>query len=97
MATGVHGSTIGFSVRNFLAMRGPQHPVAITSGLQKAYDARIDEEEVRLALGELERRSMVERGEGGLFRATERRVFRHRPHWTVELPENDPRPWEGWH
>lgn len=93
----MHIATVGFSVRNWLALKGPQHPVAILEGLRQAWHERLDEEEVRRALGELVKREMVERGPDDRYAARDRAFLHHRASTPAVLSELDQRAWEGWH
>jgi hypothetical protein len=95
MATDLHSSTVGFSVRNALVMLGePKHQVELTAWLQRYWPARgLDEADVEDALLELERRGLVERASAlpGWWRAQDDRFFRNRPR---EQDGGDG--WEGW-
>ncbi len=96
MATNFHISTIAFSVRNALAMFGQGHPVAITQRLKKVYMPTIDEEEVRHALHELERRELVTTVGPDLYAAKDRAVYHHRAPAPAILRDDDETPWKGW-
>lgn len=97
MATGFHLSTLAFSVRNVLAMYGAAHPVAITTRLQKLYHPKVDEEEIRAALGELERRELVVVVGPDQYAAKDRTVFHHRARVATVALDDDETPWKGWH
>lgn len=98
MATGLHLSTIAFSVRNCLAAFGPSRSILITATLRQRWDPAVDQDEVEKALGTLCERRMIDVAPDGLCTARDPKVYQFRQEsGAVELEENDPRAWEGWH
>ncbi len=108
MATGLHLSTVGWSARNWCAMQqtsgnAPQHTLQILAGLRKWWDQKLDEEELRRALGELEHRGMVRAVAPQTFEATDPRPYRYRQHPPSDLTVAElevwleTQAWQGWH
>lgn len=97
MATGFHIATIGWSVRNLLALEGPAHPLRMTARLQELYHPGISEEEIRRACGELERRGLIKPIGADRFVATHKTILQFRPHVQEAMREDDERAWQGWH
>jgi hypothetical protein len=97
MATGFHESTVGFSVRNFLAINGKAQVPQIVTKLQELWIAEVDEAEVTLALTELVARRYVRALDGGFFEATVSKVFQSRSRPSYLELERDPMAWQGWH
>ncbi len=96
MATGLHLTTVAFSVRNRLAqLSGQQHPEQLLEDLQELWLPNLDLDEVQSALAALVERGLVKACDGGRFVATDHRIFIQRPNYKA-LAENDPRAWEGW-
>lgn len=97
MATGLHLSTIGFTVRNALVTLGkPTTLLDLTVWLQQFWGMPgLFQGEIAAALAELERRGMVKQGEvREEWQATDARIFRLRSREQDGMSEDDH--WEGW-
>jgi hypothetical protein len=97
MATGFHLSTVGMSVRNYLAIAGKAQTPLILTKLRELWLPSVDRNEIEAALKELVERKLVRALDAGFYEATTAKVFQQRGRPKFTDKDRDAAAWEGWH
>jgi hypothetical protein len=98
MATRLHLATVGFSVRNVLALQGAMAVGPIAEHLRARWNPHLDTEEVQKSLDKMLEVGLVRKAFRDTFEAVAPMPFdaRQRPDnevWT----DDEPKAWSNWH